>query len=258
MRSSFLSETEVPGRMINADTLRVIAHRYYWASKFVSGKEVLEVGCGPGLGLGYLSRHAKCVVGADIIWDSLVLAKRHYGARVEVLSIDAHRLPIKDRCIDVVVSLAAIIYLNLPVFLDECYRVLRPDGMLVINMPNKDVSGFRPSALSHKYYSVPDLCTLLGKNYCDIRLFGAFGASAGLASLGPRVLSIGRSLASKSLRPLGLYEWAKRAMGRGSLSLGEELGDKEVKSVENIQVVSLPYESPDVKHRIVYATARPR
>jgi len=119
MKPSFICETELPGRKINTDTLQIIAHRYYWASKFVSGKEVLEVGCGPGLGLGYLLRHAKHVTGGDITKDSLTLAKKHYGSRVELVCIDAHRLPFKDSCLDVVISLASIIYMDLPAFLDS-------------------------------------------------------------------------------------------------------------------------------------------
>src|SRR2546429_288579 len=46
MQTSFMSETELPGRTVNRDTRQLISHRYYWASQFVSEKKVLEVGCG--------------------------------------------------------------------------------------------------------------------------------------------------------------------------------------------------------------------
>lgn len=62
---NFIPETEIPGIKVSWDQLQIICHRYYFASKFVLGKRVLEVGCGPGLGLGYLSRNTKQVVGGD-------------------------------------------------------------------------------------------------------------------------------------------------------------------------------------------------
>src|SRR2546423_3364653 len=116
MQTSFMSETELPGRTVNRDTRQLISHRYYWASQFVSEKKVLEVGCGPGLGLGCLSRRAKRVIGGDITGDTLTLAKRHYASRVGIVCMDAHRLPFKDNSLDVVISVAAIIYMDLSRF----------------------------------------------------------------------------------------------------------------------------------------------
>jgi ubiquinone/menaquinone biosynthesis C-methylase UbiE len=260
MQTSFISETELPGRKINEDTLQIIAHRYYWTSKLVSGKEVLEVGCGPSLGMGWLSRHGKHVVGGDITKDSLKLAKKHYGSRVELVCMDAHRLPIKDSCLDVVVSLAAIIYMDFPVFLDECHRVLKTGGMLIVNTPNKDIPGFRTSLLSKKYYSVPELYLLLDEHHFDTKLFGAFTTRQVLIRNQPRFISFGRILISNTLKLLGLYELIKRVIGLGALSitLKQELGEEEMRLVENIEVVPLPCNSPDPKHRIVYAMAQAR
>lgn len=260
MPTSFISETELPGRKINKDTLQIIAHRYYWTSKLVSGKGVLEVGCGPSLGMGWLSRHGKHVVGGDITKDSLNFAKRHYGSRVELVCMDAHRLPIKDSCLDVVVSLAAIIYMDLPAFLEESHRVLKPDGMLIVNTPNKDIPGFRPSFLSRKYYSVPELYSLLKDHHFDTKLFGAFTTQQVLIRNQSRFVSLGRVLISNTLKLLGLYKLIKRAIASVplSLTLKEELGEKEMRLVENIEVVPLPSDLPDPLHRIVYAIARPR
>jgi len=38
--------------------------------------------------------------------------------------------------------------------------------------------------------------------------------------------------------------------------LKEELGEEEMRSVENVEVVPLPCNSPDLQHRIVYAVAQ--
>ena len=260
MQTSFIPETELPGREINLDTLQIIAHRYYWVSRLVSGKDVLEVGCGPGLGLGCLSRQAKRVIGGDITKDSLTLARKHYASRVEIACMDAHRLPYKDSCLDVVVSLAAIIYMDLPSFFDECYRVLRPGGMLIINTPNKDIPGFRPSQLSHQYYSIPELCLLLDRHNFDTEVFGAFAVPRALTRVWRRFLSVVRKLAGKILRPLGFYESVKQlaSLPSASITLKEELKEEEMSLVENIPVVSLPYDSLNRQYRIVYVVAKTR
>jgi len=260
MPTSFASETELPGRRISADTLQIIAHRYCWASGFVFRKEILEVGCGPGLGLGWLSRNAKRIIGGDITEENIALAKEHYGPRVELVCMDAHKLPFKNNSVDVVVCLAAIIYMDLPVFLDECHRVLRTGSMLVINAPNKDLPSFRPSRLSRKYYSVPELYSLLNQHHFDANFFGAFPATQGPTRIWSRFLLIGRIAGGRTLRFLGLYKLAKRLTGfqTTSITLRKELGEGEMRSVKNIRVAPLRFDSPDMHHRIVYAVAYAR
>lgn len=260
MPTNFIPETELPGRRINRDTLKIIAHRYYWSSKLVSGKIVLEVGCGPGLGMGWLLRNGKCVIGGDITKESLMLAKKHYGSKVEFVCMDAHRLPIKNNCLDVVVSLAAIIYMDFPGFLDECHRVLKPGGMLIVNTPNKNIPGFRPSLLSRRYFSVPELWSLLDEHNFDTKLFGAFPTQEVLVRSQLKFLRLGMKFVGSTLKLIGLYELIKRVIGLGTLSirLQQELGEDEMRLVENVEVVPLSCNSPDLKHRIVYCIAKAR
>lgn len=72
------NEAEIPGIRVSKEQLRIICACYYFASKFVFGKTVLEVGCGPGIGSGYLAERAKKVVGVDISKENLDYASRHY------------------------------------------------------------------------------------------------------------------------------------------------------------------------------------
>ena len=113
-------EAEMPGMKVTREQLQIICSRYYFASQFVSGKQVLEVGCGPGLGLGYLSRRAVKVIGGDYAEDNLRCAQQHYRDRIELVRLDAHNLPFKDNCFDVVVAMATVIYLQLDSFFKEC------------------------------------------------------------------------------------------------------------------------------------------
>ncbi len=258
MEADFICETELPGRKINNDTLQIIAHRYYWSSRLVSGKVALEVGCGPGLGMGWLSCHCKYVVGGDITKESLMLAKKHYGSRVELVCMDAHRLPIRNNCLDVVISLAAIIYMDFPVFIEECRRVLKPGGMLIVNTPNKDVPGFRPSPLSRKYYSVPELFSLLEEHGFDTKLFGAFRRQNVLRGNQPKFLRVAKKVIGMVLKSIGLHEVIKRAIGLETLSitLKQELGEGEMRLVEDVEVVALCGDSAETEYRIIYGIAK--
>ncbi|MCL4300775.1 MAG: methyltransferase domain-containing protein [Anaerolineae bacterium] len=251
-----MSETELPYRKVNLDTLQVIAHRYYWASQFLSGKKVLEVGCGPGFGLGYLAQHAGCIIGGDITKDSLKLARNHYGSNISLAGMDAHRLPIQDGGLDVVICLAAIIYMNLPTFLDECHRVLKPGGLLLINTPNKNIPAFRPSQLSRNYYSIPELNSLLKMHYFDTEFFGAFTVPQGLAGIQRGLFSTGKKFVGKILKFLKLYEAIKQTVhSEAVVTVPEEL-EGEMELVKDRPIVPLPYDLPDTQHRIVYIIAQ--
>lgn len=255
---AFLDETELPGKLVSLETWQIISHRYYWASRFVSGRAVLDIGCGPGLGLGYLRSRARWVVGGDITWDNLALARTHYGSSMSLVCLDAHRLPFQRACLDVVVCLAAVIYMDLPVLLDECQRILRPDGVLILNTPNKQVPGFRPSLLSRCYYSAPELCALLSQHGFEANLFGAFPLPRGTAGIRYRLATVGARYGSGLLKSLGLYQSAKRLLGiqPASIALPAELVDME--PVKDLRVDPIPGDADDSEHRIIYAVARPR
>jgi len=257
---SFVPETELPGKEINVDTLQVIAHRYLWSSEFVAGKDVLEIGCGPGLGLGWLSRCARRVVGGDIMQESLGFAGQYYGGKVGLVSLDAHRLPFRNESFDVVLCVAAIIYMDAAALFAECRRVLRKGGLLLVNTPNKDQPGFQPSRLSREYHSVPDLHRLLAEHAFDTRCFGAFPASSRPVTRRPRALSMARAAVSKALGVLGLRHTIKALTGLGArgVTLKHELDDEEMALVRDIQLTPLSTQSPDQQYRIVYAVCHAR
>jgi len=264
MPVSFVPETELPGRHITADTLRIIAHRYYWSSTFVRDKKVLEVGCGPGLGLGYISLHANWLVGVDVTEGNINTAKRHYASRVELARIDAHTLPFREKSVDIILSLATIIYVDVANFVDECHRVLRADGALLLNMPNKDQPGFQPSHLSRKYYSVPELNVLLAQHGFQAEFFGAFISNQApfrsLTKTRTTPYRLLRRVARKVLSWIRIY-WIVRRLISGenaTLTLGKELTEEEMETVKNIEVSSLSNDSTDTQHRIIYIIAHPK
>ncbi len=254
MPTSFTAETELPGKKVNKDNIQIIAHRYLWAAQYVSDKVVLEIGCGPGLGLGYLSTPAKKVIGGDITWGSLNLASKHYGDKIALAQLDAHKLPFKDNSFDVLVCVASVIYFDFSSLVKECFRTLRAGGVLLLNTPNKDIPGFKPSVLSREYHSVPQLFSTLSSCGFSVETFGAFPAE----NQAPKVLWRQKIspfvflTAKKVTQALGIYNFLdKRVNG----ILPAELGEKEMTFAKHITSVPLSADTVNRQYRIIYIAA---
>ena len=131
--------------------------------------------CGAGQVLGYLAKKTRTVVGGDYTDNLLTGAKKYYNGRVPLLRLDAHALPFRDSSFDMVLLYEAIYYLANPEhFLDECRRVLREKGMLLLCTVNKEWSDFNPSPFSTRYFSARELSELLRKHGFRVELQGAF------------------------------------------------------------------------------------
>ncbi len=114
--------------------------RYQFAAGYAKGKSVLDVACGTGYGACLLSHIASRVIGADISLASLSFARRQYPrANLQYVCLDAQKFPFRESSFDVIISLETVEHLAEPkVFLEECVRVLRPGGVLVLSTPNRD------------------------------------------------------------------------------------------------------------------------
>ncbi|MGH3439002.1 MAG: phthiotriol/phenolphthiotriol dimycocerosates methyltransferase [Sciscionella sp.] len=98
----------------------------------LSGKRVLEVGCGHGGGASYLMRtlHPASYTGLDLNPAGIAFCrKRHNLAGLEFVQGDAQNLPFPDQSFDAVINIeSAVHYPRFPRFLAEVARVLRPGG----------------------------------------------------------------------------------------------------------------------------------
>lgn len=179
VRADYSPVTETPGDEITREAASMLLTRYEHAAHWCVGKDVLEVACGSGQGLGYLARRARRVVGGDCTERLLGAARRHYRGRIPLVGLDAQRLPFKPASFDVVILHEAIYYLDAPdAFVRECRRVLRPTGTVVLWTVNREWADFNPSAFSHWYPTARDLATLLGSSFGRVQIYGAFPASA--------------------------------------------------------------------------------
>ena len=183
LTEDYSSITEVPGSGATKEQLARLYNRYHTAAQYAANKRVLEVACGSGTGLGYLAQPASQVVGADYTASLLKVAQTHYQTRLPLLQLDAQQLPFEDHSFDLVIIFEAIYYLpNAAHFIAEARRVLDTNGVLLIGSVNKDWSEFAPSPFSTKYFSVPELNTLLAdQGFIDREFYGAFPIKANSA-----------------------------------------------------------------------------
>ncbi len=179
--TDFSPVTELPGSGATSEQLARLAQRYQFAQDYTAGKQVLEVGCGAGIGLGTLSRTAQQIVGGDYTASLLKIAQQTYHARLPLVHLDAHALPFAAHRFDVVLLFEAIYYLTDALqFVREARRVLAPEGVLLIGTVNRQWDGFSPSPFSQRYYSSSELVTLLEEaGFQNIHLYGGFPVQKG-------------------------------------------------------------------------------
>lgn len=98
----------------------------------LSGKRVLEVGCGHGGGASYLTRTLRpaAYTGLDLNRAAIAFCrKRHKLPNMDFVHGDAEKLPFPDQSFDAVVNVeSSAAYPHFSRFLAEVVRVLRPGG----------------------------------------------------------------------------------------------------------------------------------
>ncbi|NIJ67752.1 glycosyltransferase [Xanthomonas sp. 60] len=133
-------------------------HRYACCLPLVEGKAVLDIASGEGYGSAMLAARAKSVVGVDISNEAVKHAAVRYASisNLDYVQGSAAAIPLASDSVDVVVSFETIEHLRgQEEMLSEIRRVLRPDGVLVMSSPNKEVYSDR--AGYHNEYHVKEL-----------------------------------------------------------------------------------------------------
>lgn len=176
--------TETAGEAVTRPQLERFVQRYLWAAEHCRGGATLEVACGTGPGLGHLARVSRMLVAGDYNATVLGVAFAQYGDRIPLLQFDAQALPFESSSLDTIILFEALYYLpNAAVFVEECHRVLRPSGKLLIATANPDLPDFNPSPFSTCYLNLPELTRLLGERGFHASCFGGSPVpQAGLAT----------------------------------------------------------------------------
>ena len=156
-------------------TQREAVHLRYRLAADVSENGVLiEAACGTGFGLAMTRLRTRISVGGDLMMENLVAGKSRDSGLV-LIQHDAEALPYRAGCADTVACLEALYYLQRPErFLEECKRVLRPNGRVLVVVPNPFRPGFSPSPGSRRYFGAQELLLLFASAGFVAEVWGAF------------------------------------------------------------------------------------
>jgi ubiquinone/menaquinone biosynthesis C-methylase UbiE len=254
MAVDFTEVTELAGAEISGEQLQRMVHRYRWAANHCTGKDVVEVACGSGQGLGMLGAVAKTLEAGDYSKEVLAVPRAHYRNRYRLAEFDAQTLPYADRSKDAIVMFEAIYYVpDAARFAAECKRVLRPGGQVLVATANKDLSDFNPSPYSHRYYGVVELEALFKSVGFETEQYGYL--PVGTVSWRQRALRpikqlvVGLGLMPKTMRGKKLL---KRLVFGKLEPMPAEL---EPVAGELEPPARLPSGVPDHTHKVLYCRA---
>jgi len=128
-------------------TVPGVPHENYWFRRheaayefllpYAEGQTVLDVGCGEGYGTARFADVAHRVIGVDYDAGATTHAARQYPTAGFVRA-NLAALPVRSQAVDVLATLQVIEHVwDHTQFVDECRRVLRPHGWLLVTTPNR-------------------------------------------------------------------------------------------------------------------------
>ncbi|MBX9786258.1 MAG: class I SAM-dependent methyltransferase [Alphaproteobacteria bacterium] len=255
MKTNYLEVTELAGESITSEQLDRLCNRYYWAMDYCRDKDVLEVACGTGPGLGYLASAAKSLVAGDVSNEIVEIARNHYGKSIDIRQFDACSMPFSDASFDVIIIFEAIYYLpSIDKFIEECKRILRSNGHILIATANKDLYDFVPSPHSVQYYGVCELSNLFKKHGFETKFYG--GTALKDVSLKQKIVRPIKKIASK----LGLIpktmkgkKWLKKVVFGDLLPMPAEIN---ASTVSYDPPVPLSDMAPNSAYKVIFSSAQ--
>lgn len=246
--------TETPGRHVSVEGADMLFSRYTYGAEVGAGGRLLEIGCGPGVGLGLLSSSAAYVVGGD--YDSVLLkrARKTYGSRIPLIRLDAQQLPFPDRFFDTVLFYEGSYYVpDMESAFDEIVRVLSSKGRAILVNANPERPDFIPSPFSVHYHKASEFRTALESRGFEVMIEGAYPVERetflGWVLTIVRKLAQGLGLIPRTLKGRALL---KRILGRSLVTVPPEIPEDFGQPVSRIPI--FPGE-PSHGFKVLYITA---
>ena len=104
-------------------------------NRFVKPGKILDIGCGRGLFLDVMRRGGWRAIGTELNKETASYAIKVYDLKILVGGIIQHQLP--DAGLDAININQVLEHLKNPrEVIEECHRILRKDGLLVISVPD--------------------------------------------------------------------------------------------------------------------------
>lgn len=254
MTTDFLSVTELAGDEVTQEQVDRLCTRYYWAGQYSYGKDVVEAACGSGQGLGYLNGISRSLETGDYSEKMVEIAQAHYGDRINVRQFDAQNMPFDDQSKDVIILFEALYYLpDAKQFVQECARVLRSGGVLLVVTANKDLYDFNPSPHSCEYYGIVELNELFSSVGFQMQCYG--GTPVSRVSLKQKLLRpVKKMVVSLGLMPKSMAgkKMLKRLVFGSMVTMPAEITQE---TCVYIPPVPVGIDNPDNQHKVIYCEA---
>lgn len=140
--------------------------------------DCLDAACGSGYGAAFLAEKVRSVVGVDVNQNAIDYAKARYGkSNLTFQCADLHReLPFSDKSFDAITSFETLEHIGKQEeMLSELRRVLKPNGILIMSTPDRNVSE-RIGGLDNHFHvaelSKREFVELLSRSFSVDKLFG--------------------------------------------------------------------------------------
>ena len=213
---------------------------YEEAMRRFAGLALCDWGCNIGYGTELLADVARSIAAIDVSPRAVEVARRRLAPRgIEVTLYDGGRSPYADAAFDAVVSFQVIEHVpDIPAYLREIVRVLKPGGTAMFTTPNGVLRlhpGQKPWNPHHlREFSAAELGGALRAVFPQVEVYGMFGSgdvdalertrvtrardSAEAAAARARELERQAALndAIKALIPDAALGWLRRLRQRGS------------------------------------------
>jgi len=218
--------------------------KYLPANNGKEKRRILDVGCGTGTLLRYLSRYG-CAQGVDV--DEQAIEFCHKRGVHQVQKVDSFPLPFEDDTFDLVTLLDVLEHIDDDEgTLRELYRIVRPGGMLMLAVPAyRFLWGPQDEISNHKRrYIAPEIGDLLRGtgfrikrlSYFNTVLFPVIAAVRVLRPYLPKTFQVESDCTITKLGPLN------RMLGR--LFGLEALVVKEMSLPFGVSIIGLAYKPP--------------
>ncbi len=254
MGEDYVSVTEMAGDKVSAEQIARLCNRYYWAGNYCECKDVVEVACGSGQGLGLLDEKSKTFEAGDYSTEIIEICKQHYKNRIPLCQFDAQKMPYDDASKDIIILFEAIYYIeDVNEFINECKRILRPGGKVLIATANKDLYDFNPSPYSYNYYGSKELNEIFTKNGFIVNCYGDTPVNS--VSLRQKILRPIKMVASKFNVIPGTTvgkKILKRIVFGDLLEMPREINDQTARYIEAKEI---PVDKPDKTHKVIFCEA---